>query len=116
MGIFIMVIGFRLFYGSLVPAFVFDWVITGLLLMTLGRIFNFTSPPCRSIEMLSSASLGVFLMHPLVCKIMGIVINQYFHKPFGFAPLISDWVLCWSISLLLAIVASRLPWFRNVVL
>lgn len=115
-GMLIIVIGLRLFYDSPVPVFVFDWVITGLLLMTLGRIFNFTSLPYRSIEMLSSASLGVFLIHPLVAKVLGIVVYQYFQEPFGLAPLLLDWVLCWSISLLLSIVASRLPWFRNFVL
>ena len=98
-------------FTSTIPGFIRDWLVAISILM----LFIHIGVPMRlrrPCEFIGKTSLPVFLVHPLVAVVTGIIIRKIFSAPFGPAAVAVDWVACWLISFLIAIVLIRLPFTR----
>lgn len=89
-----------------VHGFIRDYllVVPTLLLFVSSR---FTDNKVASF--LATTSMGVYLVHPLFARGLSFVVIRLFAAPYNAFIVVGEWVLVWLLSLLFAILLTRLP-------
>ena len=109
-GVLVSVVGHYALSG-IVPVFIRDWLVavSVLVVFTNLRLPSRWNPLCAYM---GKTSLAVFLVHPLVAAMLGLVFRKIFVTPFGALAVAADWVCVWALSFIIAFVLNRLPFTR----
>lgn len=88
--------------------FVKDWIAVGPILMVfIAWSDRFTGHLTAVASFLGATSMGVYLLHPLFTKGVGIAIRRIFSAPYGVVPVMADWCVSWLCALLVTVVMLR---------
>ena len=88
--------------------FVKDWIAVGPILMVfIAWSDRFTGHLTAVASFLGATSMGVYLLHPLFTKGIGIAIRRIFSAPYGVVPVMADWCVSWLCALLVTVVMLR---------
>lgn len=54
-----------------------------------------------------ATSMGVYLIHPIFTKGVGIAVRHIFSVPYGVVPVVADWCVSWLCALIVSVVLLR---------
>lgn len=98
---------------SFIHAFARDWLVV-MPLLTLATKVQLPERLSRVWKVLGGSSMAVFLIHPIVAAGMGVIVRKIVPAPFGSAPLLVDWLLVWSASVMLSFVLLRMRFLAGI--
>ena len=85
--------------------FVKDWiVVVPILLAFVAWSDQFTGRLASIGAFLGTTSMGVYLVHPIFTKGVGLIVRQIFVAPYGVLPVMVDWLISWLCALLVTLV------------
>lgn len=88
--------------------FVKDWVVVfPVLLAFVARPDCFTGRLAAVGSFLGVTSMGVYLIHPIFTKGIGLIVRRVFGAPYGFLPVIADWSVSWICAMAVTVVLLR---------
>ena len=82
---------------AVVHQYIRDWLVV---FFVLPLILNVRVRLSERMKDVLSCSMGVYLVHPLFCAGIGVVIRRIFEKPYGVVPIAIDWVSTCVLSLI----------------
>ncbi len=95
--------------GRSIHGFIKDWFAVGpVLLAFVGweikceRLF-------RVATILSTTSMGVYLVHPLVTRGLSVLVTRVVKPPYMAWIILGEWIAAWLISFAVAVVLKRMP-------
>lgn len=91
-----------------------DWIAAGPIILLFASLPSWSAAR-RLVVVLGATSMGVYLIHPLITAGFGVVVRKLFMQPYGVVPIMLDWVACWILALLVAVVLQRVPMFNRFV-
>ena len=101
--------------GQRIPGFIKDWLAVGpVLLAFLGWEIE-RERAVKMAAVLGATSLGVYLVHPLVTRGLSVLVSKLVVQPFSVGVVLMDWIVAWSLSIVVALVLRRFPLVRRVV-
>lgn len=97
--------------------FVKDWIAVGPILLAFVAWSDWFATGRLSIAsaFLGATSMGVYLLHPIFTKGVGIVVRRVFEAPYGVVPVVADWGVSWGVALLLTVLLMRSKRFSRIV-
>ena len=88
--------------------FVKDWIaVAPILLAFVAWSDRFTGRLAVIASFLGATSMGVYLLHPIFTKGVGLVVRRIFAAPYGVMPVITDWCVSWLLALGVTLVLLR---------
>lgn len=94
--------------------FIKDLLIVIPLLLVCCREKTVPWPAQNIIRLLARTSLGVYLVHPIVCAIGTLLLNKIYSSPFTLITTLAYWSCIWGISLLIAYIGLKTPGVNRV--
>ena len=89
--------------------FVKDWIAVGPILLSFAVWSDWfaTGRLATASAFLGATSMGVYLLHPIFTKCVGIVVRRMFAAPYGVVPVMADWGVSWLCALVGTLVLLR---------
>lgn len=88
--------------------FIQDWIAAAPILLTFAAWSDlFTGRLAAVASFLGVTSMGVYLIHPIFTKGVGIVVRRIFAAPYGVVPVVTDWGISWLCALVVTLVLLR---------
>lgn len=115
MGLTIITVILHFVLKGLFPAYVRDMMAVGPFVLLFANLNLQGERISRIATIAAETSLGVFLVHPLITKALGLVFKRFCGVPYGVVATTLDWGVCWVIAFLLTFFASKLPYIQRVV-
>ena len=101
-------------FARMIPVFIRDWFVAILVLVVFIRlkIPAKWQPMCSC---LGRTSLAVFLVHPVFAAALGVAIRQMCDAPFSLVVVAMDWLLCWGMSISVAVLLGKIAFARRFI-
>lgn len=88
--------------------FVKDWiVVVPILLAFVAWSDHFTGRLAVTASFLGATSMGVYLIHPIFTKGVGIAVRHIFSAPYGVVSVVADWCVSWLCALIVSVTLLR---------
>lgn len=88
--------------------FVRDWFSVASILLAFAAWSDWFSGRWAGIaKFLGVTSMGVYLIHPIFTKGVGIAVRHIFSVPYGIVPVVTDWCVSWLCALIVSVVLLR---------
>lgn len=102
---FVMVGALVIHVVAPIDSFYRDWLATGPIILFFANVrIDFMR---RLSSFLGGASMGVYLIHPLMTVGISTLVKGLWVAPYGFVPIASVWIGAWVLSVALTVVILR---------
>lgn len=99
-------------YPLLSHKFVLDYI-AALMIMPLFAIWHWGNGEIE--ETLADLSLGVYLIHPFLAMVIGLIAKRFIASPVNLPTMMILWIFVWTSALVVTLVARRIPGVRRFV-
>ena len=96
-------------------AFIKDWFVAMPVLLTFVSIREIPLRYKYISSFLGSTSMGVYLVHPIITAGVGLGLKRLFTSPFGMNAIFVDWLTCYFLALICALIMSKIPLINRFV-
>ena len=95
--------------------FIKDWLVVMPILITFVSLPESLANKVNHVKVLGAASMGIYLIHPIITAGAGIAAKRVFAPPFELWVIIADWLTSYAVSILLVMGMLRVPWVNRFI-
>lgn len=101
-------VGLHFVHSPWPTGFVKDWIaVAPILLVFVAWSDRLTGRLASVSAFLGATSMGVYLIHPIFTKGVGLGVRRISEMPYGVVPVMADWVVSWLCALAVTLVFLR---------